>query len=138
MSTLDQRLKAFESEMIEMGTAMAHLLTRKRRMYGETNLDLFGSMGILIRASDKVYRLKSLMEDPHSPIDAGDSYEDAWRDLIGYAMLGLYYFRREHPSKLAVDSPEFKTFLDKITEDPGALSVSRYAFGVQSDPGDES
>lgn len=62
---------------------IAALLDSKRHDYGTNNIRKFGSLGCLIRASDKVERLINLRDKPSI------YKEDAWLDLAGYAVLGL-------------------------------------------------
>ena len=62
---------------------IAKLLDAKRNDYGTDNIKKFGSLGCLIRASDKVERLITLRDKP------ANHKEDTWLDLAGYAVLGL-------------------------------------------------
>ena len=69
----------------EMGTT----LCKKRESYGPHNLTRFGNLGIVVRASDKVERLSTLVQSGSDRSPDGDSLRDAWMDLLGYATLGL-------------------------------------------------
>jgi len=62
---------------------VAKLLDAKRHDYGVDNIKKFGSLGCLIRASDKIERLINLRDKP------ANHKEDTWLDLAGYAVLGL-------------------------------------------------
>ena len=62
---------------------IAALLDSKRADYGVDNIKKFGSLGCLIRASDKIERLINLRDKP------ANHKEDTWLDLAGYAVLGL-------------------------------------------------
>lgn len=68
---------------------MTSLLIAKRRSYGPHNLTRFGPIGIIIRASDKIDRLTTMCQNDTVASADGDTMDDAWRDLIGYAVLGL-------------------------------------------------
>jgi hypothetical protein len=73
---------------------MTDLLLRKRQSYGTRNLTRHGTIGILVRMSDKIDRLEN-MASRGELSDAGDGEGaiDAWRDIIGYGVLGLLHAR---------------------------------------------
>ena len=81
---------------------MHKTLMKKNALYEDAVFE-FGELGILIRAYDKVKRLRALLERGAVPlIEQGivkdieewkARLEDAWLDLAGYALLGLYYRR---------------------------------------------
>ena len=85
----EEDLQRFREELTRELTDMVALLMKKRRSYGPHNLVRFGAIGIVIRASDKIDRLANLMKDGTAESADGDTVEDAWRDLIGYGVLGL-------------------------------------------------
>lgn len=85
----------FEAALRDQFDKMADLLMSKRRSYGRSNLTTFGAIGIIVRASDKIQRLKTMSESGMDRNVDGDSMDDAWRDLIGYGVLGLIYTRLE-------------------------------------------
>lgn len=66
--------------------AISDLLRRKHHDYGEENLHLFGEFGILVRSSDKIARLKNLMDKPAL---VNENRDETWRDLAGYAIQAL-------------------------------------------------
>lgn len=68
---------------------IAKLLDDKRHDYGTDNIRKFGTLGCLIRASDKIERLINLQnKEPNF-----ESLEDTWKDIAGYAILGLIELR---------------------------------------------
>jgi hypothetical protein len=67
------------------------LLAAKRQSYGSQNLTMFGGLGIVVRANDKLQRLGQMYQQGEIRNADGDSMEDAWRDLIGYGVLGLIH-----------------------------------------------
>jgi ribosomal protein S27AE len=67
--------------------AVASVLRDKHHDYGENNLKDFGELGILVRASDKIARLKNLVDTEANVTD--ESRADTWRDLAGYAIQAL-------------------------------------------------
>ena len=72
---------------------VSDLLYRKQQDYGTRNIEDFGSMGVLVRANDKLSRLKNLTTKTTKP--GFESVEDTWLDLAGYAILGLLMHRAE-------------------------------------------
>lgn len=63
------------------------MLKQKHHDYGEENLAAFGELGILVRTSDKLARLKNLVGKNAEVSD--ETREDTWRDLAGYAIQAL-------------------------------------------------
>jgi len=71
---------------------IADMLVSKHHDYGEENLVEFGELGILVRASDKIARLKNLLDK--KGVVNGERREDTWRDLAGYAIQALILMKR--------------------------------------------
>ena len=65
------------------------MLDRKQRDYGPGNISAFGSLGVLVRASDKVERLKNLHKTGRTNEPENESVADSWRDLSNYGTIGL-------------------------------------------------
>jgi hypothetical protein len=86
-------LDVFRARLADVSDEMIALLLSKRKSYGPHNLIRFGAMGIVIRASDKIDRLATMLKAGETASDDGDSIEDAFKDLIGYGILGLLYQR---------------------------------------------
>ena len=64
------------------------LMCEKQAAYGPGNITAFGERGILVRANDKVERLRNLLfEGGRQTKD--ESVEDSWRDLLNYAAIAL-------------------------------------------------
>ncbi len=94
--------RTFEVAM-EMEWAQARaLMLRKQAAYGAKNIEVFGELGVLVRASDKLERLKHLARRKFTrPIQADadpdqadadpewETVEDTWRDLMNYALIAL-------------------------------------------------
>ena len=74
------------------------LLERKQKDYGTRNLETFGELGVLVRTTDKVERLRNLILSGQAPNN--ESVEDSWKDVIGYGILGLMLHRGEITSSL--------------------------------------
>lgn len=64
----------------------------KQAAYGANNIAKFGEFGVLVRASDKVERLRNLLQ---SQRQFSESIEDSWRDLLGYGAIGVLCRRGE-------------------------------------------
>ena len=63
------------------------LMVRKNAAYGANNITAFGELGVLVRASDKLERLKTLTAAGTDP--EWETVEDTWRDLMNYALIAL-------------------------------------------------
>ncbi len=88
-----QSIDEFSDSTMEAFEEMRDLLVSKRQSYGPHSLTRFGLTGIVIRASDKIERLVTMAQSGTTENADGDSMEDALKDLIGYGLLGLLYYR---------------------------------------------
>jgi hypothetical protein len=61
------------------------LLCSKQADYGHDNILAFGDIGICVRMSDKIARIKNL----RNKNAMNESLLDSWMDLLGYAVIGL-------------------------------------------------
>ena len=82
----------------EMGKAFVRLqidqalvMEGKQTDYGSGNISAFGEFGVLVRCSDKVNRLKTLLEARRAP--KHEALEDSWKDLANYGIIGLMCHR---------------------------------------------
>lgn len=66
--------------------SIVDLLARKQRDYGPGNILAFGEIGLMVRMSDKVARLQNLLAREDST-GVAEPTEDAWLDLVGYAVI---------------------------------------------------
>jgi hypothetical protein len=82
---------AFRAQLQGVFAEMTDLLVAKRRSYGANNLTRFGGFGIVVRASDKIERLATMYRTNVTSNADGDTMTDAWRDLMGYAVLALLH-----------------------------------------------
>lgn len=64
---------------------LVNLLLKKRHDYGHLSLMRFGVYGILVRMTDKVWRLHNLL----TVAPRNESVEDSWIDIMGYSTLVL-------------------------------------------------
>ena len=70
------------------------LLIAKNKSYGDNNLRKFGRFGILVRVSDKIERLKNLLENKVSTT-LTETEKDTWMDIAGYAIQAVRFINEE-------------------------------------------
>lgn len=75
----------FEQATQEIATEIANLVIGKQKDYGQHNILDFGEEGVLIRANDKIARLKNL----RGKEGVTEPRLDSWKDLAGYAVVAL-------------------------------------------------
>jgi hypothetical protein len=79
------------TEMGKKALALAlknvQVLDSKQLDYGSANIADFGEYGVLVRANDKVARLKNLLTNVASP--RNESIEDSWLDLSNYSIIAV-------------------------------------------------
>jgi len=76
--------------MMELKT-LYDLLCKKNKSYGSKNLTEFGELGVLVRMSDKMNRLRNLAQkDFENPLE-DESALDTLRDMAGYAIYGILF-----------------------------------------------
>ena len=68
---------------------MVSTLVKKQLDYGHGNINKFGTIGILVRLSDKVQRFKNLTSTKRAP--QVESIQDTLLDIVGYCVIGLMY-----------------------------------------------
>ena len=83
--------KKFGEDVHRIGREIADLLVKKNNDYGSNNVLAFGEVGLLVRVSDKIIRLKNLLYDnpQRSIANADEKIVDTWRDIAGYAIIAL-------------------------------------------------
>lgn len=67
------------------------LFAQKQESYGKGNISDFGEIGVLIRANDKIKRLRQLVYENRT--NDLESVEDTWKDLMGYGLIGWMVHR---------------------------------------------
>lgn len=98
--TLDQAFKQIEDELLTM-------FLKKHKDYGKGNILSVKELGIALRISEKIERIKHLLNQGGVP--ANEPIEENWLDIGVYAIIAALY-RRGWFEKLQVP-PEV---LDKI------------------------
>lgn len=79
---------------------IVRMLEKKNKDYGDSYAILreeYGPISFVIRLSDKINRLKTLVNKPQA--DSDESLEDTIRDIIGYCLLELEYRGRKNARK---------------------------------------
>jgi len=69
------------------------LLESKQHDYGHSNITDFGEYGILVRANDKMARLKNLISPSGETQPSNETTEDSWKDLANYSIIALMFRR---------------------------------------------
>lgn len=82
-----EKLRTFEDGLDEVLADIRATLISKQKDYGKDNILDFKEVGILVRANDKMSRLKNLVIGKKRA--QNESVEDSWKDLAGYAILAL-------------------------------------------------
>lgn len=82
-----------ERELTEVIEAVKNLLLAKNASYGDDNLRRFGRYGILVRVSDKVERIRNLLESGKQAVF--ETEMDTWMDIAGYAIQAIRFIREE-------------------------------------------
>lgn len=85
-------MQTFNEAAYKIAAGVADLIISKQHDYGHGNILAFGEFGVLVRASDKLERLKNLHRLGDCP--ANETIEDTWKDLAGYALIALMLGRK--------------------------------------------
>lgn len=93
--TLD---KAYEQVLDEL----LHMFLKKHKDYGKGNILSIQELGIAIRATEKIERLKHLLMKGGKKDPANESIEETWIDIGVYAVIAIL-FRRGQFQSLDVD-----------------------------------
>lgn len=81
-------MPTFEQTCRAIALDIAEILIAKHKDYGAENILIFKERGLIVRAWDKISRLKHLIWETND-IHVSESLEDTWKDLAGYAIIGL-------------------------------------------------
>jgi len=69
--------------------AFAELLLKKHTLYGIKPLLLWRELGVCVRLTNKIERMKNMMADPSADTQ-GESWNDTLSDIVGYCVLGWW------------------------------------------------
>lgn len=98
-TTLDKAFEQINSELLEM-------FLSKHRDYGKGNILANGELGIAMRISEKVERLKHLLISGQKP--SNETIEETWVDVAVYAVIAVLY-RRNQFQELEVGIDKLKS-----------------------------
>jgi hypothetical protein len=87
--TLDQAFKQVEDELMQ-------LFLKKHKDYGKGNILSVKELGIALRISEKIERIKHLLAQGNEP--ANESVEETWKDIAVYAILAVLLRRGQFES----------------------------------------
>lgn len=87
-SAMSGKPNTFDDAVHSIMNRLGALMISKQHDYGPRNITDFGEIGCLIRANDKMARLKNLLKDTSSK-PKNESIEDSWTDLANYAIIAL-------------------------------------------------
>lgn len=75
-------------DIIEVALRDIVLFDRKQRDYGMNNISAFGEIGVIVRAQDKLARVRNLNKafNPNAQVN-NEAIEDSWADLSVYGMI---------------------------------------------------
>jgi len=77
----------FEEALDYVSAICRKVMLNRQQKYGSGNISAFGRVGVLVRLSDKVERLKTLLSKGNTAAD--ESEEDTWLDIANYGLIGL-------------------------------------------------
>lgn len=77
----------FDAAARKIAGELVNLLISKQHDYGPGNIMAFGEFGVLVRANDKIERLKNLLQSGKAP--QHEAIADTWQDLANYAIIAL-------------------------------------------------
>ena len=80
-------MQTFEDAVDEVLRELKETLLKKQADYGHKNILEFGELGVLVRANDKLARLRNLMQSQQAALN--EPLEDSWKDLAGYSVIAL-------------------------------------------------
>ncbi|PIR61811.1 MAG: hypothetical protein COU66_01875 [Candidatus Pacebacteria bacterium CG10_big_fil_rev_8_21_14_0_10_44_11] len=83
-TTLDQAFSQVERELLEM-------FIKKHQDYGKGNILSNKELGIAMRVSEKIERLKHLLISQQKPTN--ETIEETWIDIAVYAIIAVMYRR---------------------------------------------
>ena len=84
-----ERPSCFEDAARIIADELCAVLAAKQYDYGHSNIMDFGEYGVLVRANDKMARLKNLLSPTSETQPKNESIEDSWKDLANYAIIAL-------------------------------------------------
>lgn len=106
----------FDDPDINVGY-ITDILCKKQHDYGPGNISKFGTIGIMVRMSDKAERLRNLRARGTSP--QNESLVDTLFDILGYSIVALMWMEGTFLLDLIVEEP-------KIIHDPSPAQLEEF------------
>ena len=75
----------------------AKLMDNKQKDYGPKNISGFGTLGVVVRMSDKFERIKNLFELRRKKA-VNESIVDSFRDISNYAVIAIMVEKKVWPN----------------------------------------
>ena len=76
---------SFEESCKATALEVADIIIQKHKDYGADYILIFKEQGLVVRVWDKVSRLKNIVWRGQAPT----ILEDTWKDVAGYAIIGM-------------------------------------------------
>ena len=76
---------SFEESCRATALEVADIIIQKHTDYGADNILIFKEQGLVVRIWDKISRLKNIVWKGQAPT----ILEDTWKDVAGYAIIGM-------------------------------------------------
>ena len=89
--------KTLELDIAQAMQEAFNIFKERQRKYGPGNIAAFGEVGCVVRATDKLARLRNLYVNGVGGSVADETAEDTWHDLANYALIGLLCHRGKWP-----------------------------------------
>lgn len=81
--------KTLEYDVARVMLEAFTIFKERQRKYGPGNIAAFGEVGCVVRATDKLARLRQFYINGVGGDVADEAAEDTWLDLMNYAAIGL-------------------------------------------------
>jgi hypothetical protein len=96
-ANLDIKTKAGKI-FLQRSLENACLMDGKQQDYGSGNISAFGTVGVVIRMSDKFERIKNLFKNKRKRT-VNESILDSFTDIANYAIIAQMLERKEWPTE---------------------------------------
>lgn len=93
VDTLKAETSHLEPWLTEALEEVHSIMAERGAKYGPGNIAEFGELGVLVRLSDKLARLRHSSGKDF----ADEATRDAWLDIIGYGLIGLAWTDKNWP-----------------------------------------
>jgi len=89
--------KTLELDIAQAMQAAFAIFKERQAKYGPGNIAAFGEVGCVVRATDKLARLRNLYVNGAGGASLDETAEDTWLDLANYGLIGLLCHRGKWP-----------------------------------------